>query len=101
VGTGEADDVVSGRSHDRQWAAFMSASGQLRGRLRAVSRGRRHQVPILVMGTSPRRLRVHDSHGCSSIQCSDACSAAGSCGPQRYVDSFLQREHSPAGTLPC
>lgn len=41
MGTGEADDVVSGRSHDRQWAVLMSASGQLRGRLRAVSRGRR------------------------------------------------------------
>ena len=38
---GEADDVVSGRSHDRQWAVLMSASGQFRGRLRAVSRGRR------------------------------------------------------------
>jgi len=33
---------VSGRSHDRQRAVFMSASGQLRGRLRAVSRGRCH-----------------------------------------------------------
>ena len=27
MGTGEADDVVSGRSHDRQWAVLMSASG--------------------------------------------------------------------------
>lgn len=44
MGTGEADDVVSGRSHDRQWAVLMSATGQLRGRLRAVSRGRRHSV---------------------------------------------------------
>ena len=43
MGTGEADDVVSGRSNDRQWAVFMSASGQLRGRLRAVSRGRRQR----------------------------------------------------------
>jgi hypothetical protein len=37
---GEADDIVSGRSHDHQRAVFMSATGQLRGRLRAVSRGR-------------------------------------------------------------
>ena len=41
MGTGEADDVVSGRSRDRQRAVLMSATGQLRGRLRAVSRGRR------------------------------------------------------------
>ncbi len=33
-------NVVSGRSHDRQWATFMTATGQLNGRLRAVSRGR-------------------------------------------------------------
>src|SRR6185437_14106456 len=42
AGRAEANDVVSGRSHDRQWANLMSASGQLNGRLRAVSRGRRH-----------------------------------------------------------
>jgi len=33
---------VSGSSQDQQWANLMSASGQLPGRLRAVSRGRRH-----------------------------------------------------------
>ena len=44
MGTGEADDVVSGRSHDRQRAVLMSATGQLRGRLRAVSRGRRQSA---------------------------------------------------------
>ena len=48
AGRVEADDVVSGRSHDRQWANLMSASGQLNGRLRAVSRGRRHTVAIAV-----------------------------------------------------
>ena len=37
---GQADDVVSGRSHDRQWAVLMSASGQFRGRLRAEFHGR-------------------------------------------------------------
>lgn len=47
MGTGEADDVVSGRSHDRQWAVLMSATGQLRGRLRAVSRGRRQRATYL------------------------------------------------------
>ena len=47
MGTGEADDVVSGRSHDRQRAVLMSATGQLRGRLRAVSRGRRHAASVL------------------------------------------------------
>jgi hypothetical protein len=41
VGTGEADDDVSGRSHDHQCTILMAATGQLRGRLRAVSRGRR------------------------------------------------------------
>jgi hypothetical protein len=46
VATGEADDIVSGRSHDRQRAVLTSASGQLRGRLRAVSRGRRHKVLV-------------------------------------------------------
>jgi hypothetical protein len=40
AGSGEADDVVSGRSHDRQRATLTSATGQLFGRLRAVSRGR-------------------------------------------------------------
>jgi hypothetical protein len=35
---------VSGRSHDRQRATFMSATGQLFGRLRAVSRVRCHPV---------------------------------------------------------
>ena len=40
AGRGEADGFVSGRSHDRQRAGFMSATGQLRGRLRAVSRVR-------------------------------------------------------------
>jgi len=39
---GEADELVSGRSHDRQRATFMTATGQLHGRLRAVSRGRCH-----------------------------------------------------------
>jgi hypothetical protein len=42
VGCGEADDKVLGRSHRRHRAVFMSAGGQFRGRLRAVSRGRRH-----------------------------------------------------------
>ena len=39
----EADDVVSGISQDHQWAVLMPASGQPRGRLRAVSRGRRQK----------------------------------------------------------
>ena len=42
MGCGEADDIVSGRSHGRQRAVLMSATGQLRGRLRAVSRVRCH-----------------------------------------------------------
>ena len=42
MGTGEADDVVSGRSRDRQRAVLMSATGQLPGRLREFSRDRRH-----------------------------------------------------------
>src|SRR5436309_7232714 len=41
---GEADDELSGRTHDRQRAVLMTASGQLRDRLRAVSRGRRHTL---------------------------------------------------------
>jgi hypothetical protein len=41
AGAGEADDDVSGRSHDHQRAILMTATGQFRGRLRAVSRGRR------------------------------------------------------------
>jgi hypothetical protein len=40
-GTRPGNDVVSGRSHDRQRALLMSATGQLRDRLRAGSRGRR------------------------------------------------------------
>lgn len=44
---GEANDLVSGKSHDRQRAVLMSASGQLRGRLRAVSRDRRHSVLVI------------------------------------------------------
>ena len=42
TGRGEANDVVSGRSHDHQRATPMSATGQLRGRLREFSRGRCH-----------------------------------------------------------
>lgn len=34
--------IVSGRSRGRRRAVFMAASGHLSGRLRAVSRGRRH-----------------------------------------------------------
>ncbi|NMM25546.1 MAG: multicopper oxidase domain-containing protein, partial [Phycicoccus sp.] len=41
---GEADGIVSGRSHDRQRAVFTSATGQLHGRLRAVSRVRCHPL---------------------------------------------------------
>ena len=37
-------NIVSGRSHGRQRAVLMSASGQFRGRLRAVSRDRRHSA---------------------------------------------------------
>ena len=54
MGTGEADDVVSGRSRDRQRAVLMSATGQLRGRLRAVSRGRRHTFECRLQGVAPR-----------------------------------------------
>ena len=54
MGTGEADDVVSGRSHDRQWAVLMSASGQLYGRLRAVSRGRRHAIRVSALSALTR-----------------------------------------------
>jgi hypothetical protein len=45
VGRGEADDIVSGRSHGHHRAILMTVSGQFRGRLRAVSRGRRQQSP--------------------------------------------------------
>ena len=41
---GEADDVVSGRSQDRQRSVLMSACVQLRGRLRSVFPGRRHSA---------------------------------------------------------
>ena len=43
LGYGAADNVVSGRSHDRQRATLTSATGQLHGRLRAVSRVRCHR----------------------------------------------------------
>jgi hypothetical protein len=36
--------ILSGRSSDRRRAVLVSASGQLPGRLRAVSRGRRQQA---------------------------------------------------------
>ena len=42
AGRGEEDGLVSGRSHDRQRAPFMSATGQFRDRVRAVSRVRCH-----------------------------------------------------------
>jgi hypothetical protein len=45
VGRGEADDIVSGRSHGHHRAILMTVSGQFRGRLRAVSRGRRQLSP--------------------------------------------------------
>ena len=41
------DRIVSGRSHGRHRAILMSASGQLSGRLRAVSRGRRQTLAAL------------------------------------------------------
>ena len=50
-------NFVSGRSHDRQRATFVAATGQLYGRLRAVSRGRRQVrrdgglIPPLGQGT--------------------------------------------------
>jgi hypothetical protein len=53
VGRGEADDIVSGRSHGHHRAILMTASGQFRGRLRAVSRGRRHGYR-----TKPRYVRL-------------------------------------------
>ena len=37
---------MSGRSHDRQRAVFMSATGQLHGRLRAVCRVRCHAYEV-------------------------------------------------------
>lgn len=40
MGTGEANDIVSGRSHDHQRAILMTANGQLSGRLRESSRVR-------------------------------------------------------------
>jgi hypothetical protein len=40
AGSGKANDVVSGRSQNRQRATLTSATGQLHGRLRAASRGR-------------------------------------------------------------
>ena len=55
AGRGEADELVSGRSHDRQRATFVTATGQLRGRLRAVSRGR---CQIRVRGATRRRSHV-------------------------------------------
>src|SRR5664280_2470759 len=56
AGRGEADGIVSGRSHDRQRAVFMSATGQLRGRLRAVCRVRCHpHVPAAGSPTEDRQ----------------------------------------------
>ena len=53
MGRGEADNNVSGRSHGRHRAILMSASGQSRGRLRAVSRGRRHRPYARALGGIP------------------------------------------------
>jgi hypothetical protein len=49
---------VSGRSNGRRRADLMTASGQLHGRLRAVSRGRRHaSLPAAVVSARPAELR--------------------------------------------
>ena len=53
MGTGEADDVVSGRSHDRHRAVLMAATGQLRGRLRAEFHGRRQTVSSMLSLIDP------------------------------------------------
>ena len=45
AGRGQATNFVLGRFHGRQRAVLMAASGQLRGRLRAVCRGRRQTPP--------------------------------------------------------
>jgi hypothetical protein len=59
---GKADDVVSGRSHDRQRAVFTSASGQLRGRLWEFFRGRRQS------GEHPqRRTAAHVETPCLTL----------------------------------
>ena len=42
--------IVSGSFHGRRRAVFMAASGQLSGRLRAVSRGRRHSATATFTG---------------------------------------------------
>ena len=65
MGTGEADDVVSGRSHDRQRAVLMSASGQLYGRLRDLPRDGRK---VGSGGESPRVVgfEVH-RRGCVKV----------------------------------
>jgi hypothetical protein len=64
AGRSEADGIVSGRSHDRQRAVFMSATGQLHGRLRAVSRVRCQTIaaypqivitPLKIHNKSPAR----------------------------------------------
>ena len=44
---------VSSRTRDRQRAVFMTATGQLNGRPRAVCRGRQQLVPALQVGKSP------------------------------------------------
>ena len=50
--------IVSGRSRGRRRAVFMAASGQLSGRLRAVSRGRRQ------MGSYPGSSRSRSRSAC-------------------------------------
>ncbi len=54
MGRGEADDKVSGRSRGRHRALPMTVSGQFRGRLRAVSRGRRHDADAALTVASCR-----------------------------------------------
>ena len=53
MGRGEADDIVSGRSHGHHRAILMTVSGQFRGRLWAVSRGRRQASEVFVCSSCP------------------------------------------------
>jgi hypothetical protein len=90
VGTGEADDVVSGRSHDRQWAVLMSATGQLRGRLRAVSRGRRQRfsraTPLRVTQRSGEGPEAHTQSDSLAIdRATGALHVHGSTEHERFV----------------
>ena len=88
AGRGKADELVSGRSHDHQRATLVTATGQLHGRLRAVSRIRCHGDPTFV---SDGRIE----HGCRHPTHLLECPHWASLPPRR---STRTNHHAPAAT---